>query len=170
MILSGQCEFIAQTESVYQQSAVNMNLVVCFLFFAAVMAVQAEDDKLKTKFVAGSNPKHDVKLEETSVIAFSAARTKLLKGHKQAQYSLSFDHVYLNEGGGFDPVSGMFTAPMRGIYEFSFSGGALPHKKLSLQLMKNHFEVQTLAYDGHRKKNPHVQSQNILLELNVGER
>jgi len=39
-----------------------------------------------------------------------------------------------------------------------------------LQLMKNHFEVQTLAFDGHRKKNPHVQSQKILLELEPGDR
>ena len=108
--------------------------------------------------------------DEIALIAFSAAKSKLLRGHKQKQYELEYDHVFTNYGGHFNPRIGTFTAPTPGIYEFTFSGGALPHRKLSLQLMKNHFEVQTLAFDGHRKRKPHVQSQKILLELESGDR
>ena len=107
--------------------------------------------------------------DRITLIAFSAARTKALKGHKQKQFAVDYDHVFLNSGGQFSSETGVFTAPIRGVYEFTFSGGALPHKKLSLQLMKNHFEVQTLAFDGHKKKNPHVQTQKILLELESGD-
>ena len=150
----------------------NFKYVFCFLQFGAVIAKadRTRIDESKLSLSTGSIPGEELRKNNLSAIAFSAARTEPLKGHKQIQYSLSFDHVYLNKGEYFDPDSGMFTAPIHGIYGFTFSGGALPHKRLSLQLMKNHFEIQTLAFDGHRKKNPNVQKQNILLELNRGER
>ena len=112
----------------------------------------------------------DDDLSQGSLIAFSAAKSKPLKGHKQKQFSVNYDHVFLNRGNQFDSETGTFTVLSAGIYEFTFSGGALPHRKLSLQLMKNHFEVQTLAFDGHRKRNPNIQSQKILLELESGDR
>uniref|UniRef100_H2Z128 C1q domain-containing protein n=1 Tax=Ciona savignyi TaxID=51511 RepID=H2Z128_CIOSA len=107
---------------------------------------------------------------DVGVVAFSVARTRVLKGHKQTQSSVPFDHEFVNTGGHFDLKSGVFTAPLSGAYEISFSGGAIPHRKMSLLLMKNNFEVQTLAYDGHSRGNPRGQHQSLILQLEETDR
>nr|KAG5711028.1 hypothetical protein BaRGS_013762 [Batillaria attramentaria] len=33
-------------------------------------------------------------------------------------WTVKFDHIYVNSGGGFDPKTGVFTAPAEGLYVF----------------------------------------------------
>ena len=142
-------------------------LLICTFSLAEIYEKEKRNFTEKSKDFLGKTFNSDKNIR---LIAFSAAKTEALKGHEQLQKSLEFDHVFYNEGKHFDPISGVFTAPVSGIYEFTFSGQALPHKKLSLQLIKNYVEIQTLAYDGHVKKKPHGQTQKILLDLRQKER
>jgi len=57
------------------------------------------------------------KMSETRMVAFDAYRDKPF--HEDQKY-ITFDGMKVNVGGGFDPKSGMFTAPVEGIYSFSF--------------------------------------------------
>ncbi|XP_071128063.1 heavy metal-binding protein HIP-like [Mytilus edulis] len=71
-------------------------------------------------------------------IVFSVTRTTDI-GLSPLQ-TLVFDKVYLNEGGGYNAHTGLFTAPVNGIYYFAVSflaNGGSTH----LLLLKNNHEI-----------------------------
>ncbi|XP_030286445.1 complement C1q-like protein 4 [Sparus aurata] len=51
--------------------------------------------------------------------------------------TLKFDTIITNVGGGYDNTSGEFTAPLTGVYYFTFSYEAKEDNKSGLSLMKN---------------------------------
>jgi len=59
------------------------------------------------------------KLSDTKMVAFDAFRNKPF--HEDQKY-ITFDGMKVNVGGGFNPDTGMFKAPVGGIYSFSFHG------------------------------------------------
>ncbi|XP_045184138.2 heavy metal-binding protein HIP-like [Mercenaria mercenaria] len=52
-----------------------------------------------------------------TIIAFNAYTT--VKGEYAHNQTLIFPDVLLNEGGGYDPATGNFTAPVAGLYHFT---------------------------------------------------
>ncbi|XP_009860967.3 complement C1q tumor necrosis factor-related protein 4-like [Ciona intestinalis] len=136
---------------------------VCLVFARELIHASAVNGRDISRRRAEINP-------DVGLVAFSVARSQDLKGHKQTQSAVSFDHEFVNTGGHFNLKQGIFIAPVSGSYEITFTGGGLPHRKMSLLLMKNNFEVQALAYDGHTRGNPRVQHQNLILELEQHDR
>ena len=83
-------------------------------------------------------------------IAFSVARTSCVMGQMSNHSftgptpngAITFDKSFVNFGNSLDLGRGMFTAPVSGLYFFSFTVGKYPKKRLSVSLVKNDNEFQ----------------------------
>uniref|UniRef100_A0A3Q2DNB3 C1q domain-containing protein n=1 Tax=Cyprinodon variegatus TaxID=28743 RepID=A0A3Q2DNB3_CYPVA len=81
---------------------------------------------------------------------------------------LVFRHIVTNIGNAYNPNTGMFTAPVKGVYHFEFHtyGPGNPEKPTTAALFKN--EQQILAtYEF--QINGHTASNSCTLLLHVGD-
>uniref|UniRef100_A0A3B3UF05 Cerebellin-4-like n=1 Tax=Poecilia latipinna TaxID=48699 RepID=A0A3B3UF05_9TELE len=81
--------------------------------------------------------------------------------------TLVYKKVYVNTG-SFNVGTGIFTAPVTGVYYFSFSGHNHSSKPMGLQLMKNGQQMVTVY--NHVAGNRHETATNgMTLQLEVGD-
>ncbi|KAI4904175.1 hypothetical protein NFI96_004556 [Prochilodus magdalenae] len=105
---------------------------------------------------------------ELPKVAFSAALTATVTD-SNGDADLVFSHVITNIGGGYNPKTGVFTAPTRGVYYFRFTVWCYNSGYYTgIYLYKNN-DVQTYLYtynyDGYGK----FISGGVTVQLEVGD-
>ncbi|KAL0970070.1 hypothetical protein UPYG_G00236750 [Umbra pygmaea] len=88
-------------------------------------------------------------IEDAPKVAFSAALGG--DGHipsSERETNLAFSNVFTNVGNAYNPASGVFDAPVRGVYYFSFSSFAYSERSVCISLFKNNMRMLS-ACDHH---------------------
>lgn len=92
----------------------------------------------------------------------------MVDSHKTigARAVVRYDHVVTNLGGAYRSTTGIFTAPFRGLYSFSYSLMSYPSNEVHLEMVKNGKRVSKV----YSAPNTYPQSsQTLYLILNRGD-
>ncbi|KAK7506689.1 hypothetical protein BaRGS_00002164 [Batillaria attramentaria] len=130
-----------------------------------ISQLKAESTSLRTDV---NNLKTRLAKQETKV-AFSAR----LSTHGQdvtGYQNIVFDAVDLNQGGAYDKVTGMFTAPVNGLYEFSIHISTSPPGRMQVMIVRNGGEVAETEASGDDTKYMDRASNSVLLHMTTGQR
>lgn len=101
-------------------------------------------------------------------VYFDAYRTKAYDGG--GEENLTFNGVSCNVGGGMDPESGVFNAPLGGCYMFIFHIATHDNKKALLSIRLNGEEVASVFDQNHKDNHKNsMAGTNILLNLKRGD-
>ncbi|XP_046899976.1 complement C1q tumor necrosis factor-related protein 3-like [Hypomesus transpacificus] len=105
----------------------------------------------------------------TEQVAFGASLPpRGNQGPYNIEITLVYSRVLVNAGNAYNPATGIFTAPVKGVYYFSFSGYHYSTKPMGLRLMKN--GQQMLRLYNHPPGSRYVTATNGMnLQLKKGD-
>uniref|UniRef100_A0AAY3ZWR6 C1q domain-containing protein n=1 Tax=Denticeps clupeoides TaxID=299321 RepID=A0AAY3ZWR6_9TELE len=85
-----------------------------------------------------------------------------------SDHTLVYKRVFMNIGQGYDPATGIFKAPVSGVYSFNFHIYGYSTTAAGVSLFKNDERIAT-AYDHPSKDSTDTASNSALLQLGVGD-
>merc|ERR1711983_626382 len=101
-------------------------------------------------------------------VYFDAYRTKAYDGG--GEENLTFQGCSVNVGGGMDPDTGLFTAPLGGSYMFVFHIATHDNKKALLSIRVNGEEVASVFDQNHKDNHKNsMAGTTIVLGLKAGD-
>ncbi|KTF77486.1 hypothetical protein cypCar_00035389 [Cyprinus carpio] len=110
-------------------------------------------------------------IKESPKVAFSASMSNTEDSHRgpfSTENKLIFDKVLTNIGNAYDPVTGVFTAPVKGVYYFRYSGSAFSSHDMGLSIFKGTARFVS-SYEYNSGERNDQMSNGAVMELNVGE-
>lgn len=103
-------------------------------------------------------------------VAFSAALSasgELRVGPSNDYTTLVYKHVMSNIGNAYNPLTGFFTAPVKGAYYFDFSVAVFGPRRSAALLVKN--GVNVVAASEHPASGLSGTSNAVILTLKAGD-
>jgi len=127
----------------------------------------AELEELKTRLLK-ENAFLKMLASKPMSVCFDAYRTKAYDGG--GEENLTFQGCSVNTGGGMDPETGIFTAPIGGLYMFVFHVATHDNKKALLSIRLNGEEVASVFDQNHKDNHKNsMAGTNILLNVKAGD-
>ncbi|KAG7314354.1 hypothetical protein KOW79_021657 [Hemibagrus wyckioides] len=153
-------------ELVYQQAATLSEMKVKMEYMEKEKAAQGEELK------AVKNELESMKKlnAERPKVAFSAGLPAGQNGPFNTETTLVYSKVISNIGGAYNPYTGVFTAPVRGVYYIRFTAAAYSsnNHNMGVHLYKNSQQVMHLGEYDKDGTARHV-SGALVLELDAGD-
>ncbi|XP_026878658.2 cerebellin 11 [Electrophorus electricus] len=110
-------------------------------------------------------------ITESPKVAFTASMTSeedLHRGPFTSEKKLIFDKVLTNIGDAYNPKTGVFIAPVKGIYYFRYSGYAFTLHNMGLSIFKGNTRFVSSYEHTSGEKNDNV-SNGAVMQLSAGE-
>uniref|UniRef100_A0A671MM30 Cerebellin 11 n=1 Tax=Sinocyclocheilus anshuiensis TaxID=1608454 RepID=A0A671MM30_9TELE len=104
-------------------------------------------------------------------VAFTAsmsATESTNRGRFSTENKLIFDKVLTNIGNAYDPITGVFTAPVKGVYYFRYSGSAFSSHDMGLSIFKGTTRFVS-SYEYNSGERNDQMANGAVMELDVGE-
>nr|NP_001116533.1 cerebellin 13 [Danio rerio]AAI60616.1 Si:ch211-284o19.6 protein [Danio rerio] len=133
--------------------------------------LKRENEALRILTKVSSDKLESVEAEsKAKKVAFSAG---LLQSGSQefgpfdTRKTLIYKKIFANAGNAYDSSTGIFTAPVNGVYFFRFYAHAHPTKQMAVSLHKNN-QIQCSVFSRHPASNANG-SNGVVLSLDKGD-
>ena len=100
-------------------------------------------------------------------VGFSTALTQTTTLHDKQ--TIHFDKIITNVGNGYEVQSGIFHAPIKGLYFISVTVFDFYHSSLTVDIVQNGKSLVDLFIDGSGHQNS-AMTQTLILQLDKGDR
>ncbi|XP_053716045.1 cerebellin 11 [Synchiropus splendidus] len=139
---------------------------------AEVEALKKESQEMRTRLAASEEVIKTLARKTNSIaVAFSTSLANVGEVYTGpcTEKTLIFKRVLTNTGEGYDVDTGVFTAPVEGLYYFSFSTYGYNTHLVGAILMKNN-ERQTSTYESASMDGSDSSTNSAVLHLAAGDR
>ncbi|XP_059182751.1 complement C1q-like protein 3 [Centropristis striata] len=109
-----------------------------------------------------------VLLTERKVAFYTSLTNRGHVGFSETDMLLKFNQVYTNIGDAYNPSTGFFTAPVRGVYYFQFTLCGVMAETMGVMVYKNNKKI--MRNEEYKRWSGHQYLTNsVVLELMAGD-